>query len=478
MKKQELTEAFDCLTPSEETLDEMKGRILKRGNVPAVKKTRLPVYAPLLTAAAVIIVGGLLAFNAVRRSGGVLSDETEPDTETAEITETSEVIETTAPFDLNPEVKPPYDLSPLKLLGDYYTETGEWFNLLTPDKMPCEFNPDLYRKYFFGVWESYPYDDEQSRDILTFDESEYGEIFQPFMGNIGFIGDTAVTWFVNGGAVNMYWVDTNNPDVMYHYISVAELSDRVFVYQRAGAANPPNPKYTSDMDIKELAKKYGGDFNLYDLITNIDVTFDGDMVFRINNYGFYAPKLLISESADRLEFYAYCYPAPIKYAVVKNGGVWELETITVGYVLPSDEAADKVDFITFANPVDGFEDTVPFGQVTREYDGFEGEIFHSGVDFITGYGANIYAVQYGTVVFAGNIADGYGNYIIIEHLNGLKTLYAHCSELLVSEGDEVVIGQVIAKVGSTGQSTGPHLHIEVIDGSGNKVDPMDYIPKG
>lgn len=98
--------------------------------------------------------------------------------------------------------------------------------------------------------------------------------------------------------------------------------------------------------------------------------------------------------------------------------------------------------------------------------------FHSGVDIGASYGSSVYAADSGTVTISG-YSSGYGNYIAIYHGNGVTTLYAHCSQLLVSVGDTVSQGEVIAYSGSSGYSTGPHLHFEVrIDGS--TVDPLQY----
>ena len=89
---------------------------------------------------------------------------------------------------------------------------------------------------------------------------------------------------------------------------------------------------------------------------------------------------------------------------------------------------------------------------------------HSGTDFALAQGSDIYAADGGTVYFAGN-CGGYGNLVKIDHGNGMQTYYAHCSSILVSQGQKVRRGERIALVGSTGNSTGPHLHFEVIDGS-------------
>ena len=98
---------------------------------------------------------------------------------------------------------------------------------------------------------------------------------------------------------------------------------------------------------------------------------------------------------------------------------------------------------------------------------------HTGIDIGAGYGTDVVAAESGSVTVAGyNVA--YGNYIIINHGGGLSTLYAHNSKLLVSVGQSVSRGQTIAKVGSTGYSTGPHIHFEVMV-NGATTDPMPYL---
>lgn len=86
--------------------------------------------------------------------------------------------------------------------------------------------------------------------------------------------------------------------------------------------------------------------------------------------------------------------------------------------------------------------------------------FHKGVDIAAPMGTEVYCAAKGKVIFAGQ-KSGYGNCIIIEHGNGLATLYGHLSKILVDANQQVKIGDVIAKVGNTGRSTGPHLHYEV-----------------
>ena len=98
---------------------------------------------------------------------------------------------------------------------------------------------------------------------------------------------------------------------------------------------------------------------------------------------------------------------------------------------------------------------------------------HNGLDIKAPKGTPIQAAKSGTVVRSEN-SGGWGNVIVIAHGDGTSTLYAHCDKLLVSKGATVMQGQVIARVGSTGQSTGYHLHFTIYKGS-ETVNPVDYL---
>lgn len=112
--------------------------------------------------------------------------------------------------------------------------------------------------------------------------------------------------------------------------------------------------------------------------------------------------------------------------------------------------------------------TSPFGWRTHP---ITGELsYHTGTDIAAESGTPIAAIWGGKVVFAEQWG-GYGYCIIIDHGNSRYTLYAHCSSFAVQTNENVVQGQIIAYVGSTGNSTGPHLHLEVWE-NGKYVDPM------
>lgn len=119
------------------------------------------------------------------------------------------------------------------------------------------------------------------------------------------------------------------------------------------------------------------------------------------------------------------------------------------------------------------------GRVTSQYGSRYHPIIkryrmHSGIDIAVPTGTPICAAESGVVIHSG-LLGGYGYALVIDHGDGVSTLYGHCSALLVGSGKVVQKGQVIARAGNTGLSTGPHLHFEVRV-NGSPVDPMRYLP--
>jgi len=100
---------------------------------------------------------------------------------------------------------------------------------------------------------------------------------------------------------------------------------------------------------------------------------------------------------------------------------------------------------------------------------------HEGVDIPARMGTYVIAADSGKVIFAGRIG-GYGKVLVLGHINGLFTVYAHSKTIYVSKGETVTRGQVISKVGMTGRSTGPHLHFEVRYDS-KAINPMQFFAK-
>jgi murein DD-endopeptidase MepM/ murein hydrolase activator NlpD len=112
------------------------------------------------------------------------------------------------------------------------------------------------------------------------------------------------------------------------------------------------------------------------------------------------------------------------------------------------------------------------GEISAPYDHLQSN-FHKGIDFRADEGTPVYAAADGIVIEPVDVDTGDGKNVIISHYTNVNTFYAHLSKVIVNEGDKVKQGDLIGYVGSTGESTGPHLHFELcIDGE--YVDPIDY----
>jgi murein DD-endopeptidase MepM/ murein hydrolase activator NlpD len=169
-----------------------------------------------------------------------------------------------------------------------------------------------------------------------------------------------------------------------------------------------------------------------------------------------------------------------------NGSI-DIEALSEDAVLAVEQVAQTLDQLKATlqdinTPVTVEEESIfvnPCPDATTSSDwGWRSEdnYFHKGVDLAAPLGSLIYAAEAGTVIAAtydGDYNGGAGNWVVIRHEDGKVTKYMHCSEVLVSVGDVVERGQNIAKVGSTGDSTGPHLHFQV-EVDGTAVCPTDF----
>ena len=130
----------------------------------------------------------------------------------------------------------------------------------------------------------------------------------------------------------------------------------------------------------------------------------------------------------------------------------------------------------FTNPLPGAVLTQAFGPTDLPFEppfaGFAH--FHTGIDIATVAGTPVLAASAGTVLLAGYNPGGYGNYVVVAHAGGLDTLYGHLDSIAVRQGQTVERGQPVGAEGSSGNSTGPHLHFEVRH-AGQPVDPATYI---
>ncbi len=153
------------------------------------------------------------------------------------------------------------------------------------------------------------------------------------------------------------------------------------------------------------------------------------------------------------------------YVAEADRSASEPATVELPYDVPlqASEAEETADD-GFINPTTGVL-TSAFGERWGRQ--------HNGIDIGADTDTMIYAAADGIVTYAGEMS-GYGNYIVIDHQNGYETAYAHCNAIFVSLNQHVKKGESIAHVGSTGNSTGPHLHFE-IKSNGEYLDPLEFV---
>ena len=178
--------------------------------------------------------------------------------------------------------------------------------------------------------------------------------------------------------------------------------------------------------------------------------------------------IALPEEEDEPENETEAAPAPQASA--------QPEVIAMGYdgpALPENTSMDQyaLHLEETATPALGWVSS-PFGW--REHPVEGGEKFHNGVDLAVNNGTPVQAFADGVVEYIGDSPDMYGLYLKIDHENGVSTFYAHCSQLLVQDGEQVRAGQTVALSGDTGNATGPHLHFE-IEKDGVRLNPVYYI---
>ena len=153
-----------------------------------------------------------------------------------------------------------------------------------------------------------------------------------------------------------------------------------------------------------------------------------------------------------------------------------LQSNSVGEIATSAGHSTRYRFIW---PEPNAQISQPFGPTTYWFEPPYGAYphFHTGIDLVEPFGAPVFAADDGVVALVGSSSSGYGNYVVIAHAGGLDTLYGHLSATLVKAGQAVSQGTPVGLEGSTGNSTGPHLHFELRINE-RPVDPRPYLPPG
>ena len=217
-------------------------------------------------------------------------------------------------------------------------------------------------------------------------------------------------------------------------------------------------EYQGTESLNKVAQAFGV---TADIIVNFPGNqLDPDTIGDLDNPNITAGTWLIVPGGRR-EFTSWTAPAQLVTKTTDAMNVWGPGVCTGIYVV-------QVGYGSFVYPtVEHWLSGTPFLP----------EIRHFGVDFAGSMGNPIYATDAGTVVYAGWNTWGYGNMIVLDHGNGWQSLYGHLSQINVSCGQNVGQGEIIALMGSTGHSTGPHLHFELLNETYGYVNPLDWMPQ-
>lgn len=181
-----------------------------------------------------------------------------------------------------------------------------------------------------------------------------------------------------------------------------------------------------------------------------------ESIFRINN-------LLESRGLVKIDFENMGGP--------ENIDVIKINELADFYKEQLSNLEETLKEVPIGNPTLSDNVISKFGYRRNPFTGHGAE-YHSGIDIKGERGSSVKTTADGTVEFAGWYG-GYGKCVIVKHENDLKTLYGHLSEISVTEGEKIECGQIIGKLGSTGRSSGPHLHYEIIKNE-EKVNPNEY----
>src|SRR5579864_2533139 len=185
--------------------------------------------------------------------------------------------------------------------------------------------------------------------------------------------------------------------------------------------------------------------------------------------------VLAQQVTDMLQQQQDAIIAAAMQAVWTQMQIW-LQSNNVGQIATSSGHSTQYRFIW---PEPQAQISQPFGPSTfwfePPYGGYPH--FHTGIDLVEPFGSPVYAVDDGIVALVGNTSSGYGNYVVIAHAGGLDTLYGHLSTALVKVGQALTQGTVVGLEGSTGNSTGAHLHFELRINQ-KPVNPAPYLPPG
>ncbi|MGE5543699.1 MAG: peptidoglycan DD-metalloendopeptidase family protein [Bacillota bacterium] len=180
------------------------------------------------------------------------------------------------------------------------------------------------------------------------------------------------------------------------------------------------------------------------------------------------------KAGDSLWRIAGMYQVSVSQLITANKEIKDPSKLRIGQMIkiPSPSNLTRMTMAYPSRSVTGLFVWPVFGEISSGYGWRKGE-FHHGLDIACPVGTPVRAAQAGMVTFSGT-RSVYGKTIVIRHANGAETLYAHTSKIMVKKGQQVKRGQVIALVGITGRTTGPHLHFQ-INYNDKTLNPMEYL---
>jgi hypothetical protein len=276
------------------------------------------------------------------------------------------------------------------------------------------------------------------------------------------------------GQMHQYMGNDSEAVVYFNQVIQRRSSDIMHAYAYVNSdlcCKRQQQKISDSIRIEAIENNYCEDFNFEPTI--VESIHDSDFIHSIYPYYFNDPATMffLDESewtSDTLDDEWYddydttMISDELLAIMLEN---WD----SVSVHIPKTDFKNFTDtiFLPLFDPIEGY--MLPyFGELTSRF-GWRRYRYHYGIDTKNQYGEPIYCVFDGVVRIAKR-SRTYGNVLVIRHSNGLETFYAHCSRLLVKQNQEVKAGDIIALIGSTGRSTGPHLHFETRY-KGNPFDP-------
>ena len=297
--------------------------------------------------------------------------------------------------------------------------------------------------------------------------------------------------FVESGVVGLY-IDGELIGATTQAAELNEALNKVLVDYRKDYDAETTTEFANDVKIKngsfdetqintvdEIMAKADGKFSIAlstDMYYTTDIAYDTETEYDDSEYSSYEEVKTEGEDGEEKVMIRVTFTDGIQTDVYVTGSKVTKEPVDRVIIKGSKDGEYEPGNTSAGTASGQFIWPLPYTHSVSSLFEWRWGRMHQGIDIADGgvYGQPIVAADGGTVTFAGGDNSGYGNYVVIDHGNGYQTLYGHASSLAVSTGQYVSQGETIAYVGSTGNSTGPHLHFEIIE-NGEKINPLNYV---